>query len=105
MQSLPARIVICLSLLLSLAGISLAAPVKLSSPLGLAVDSTGQLYVANFGGNNILVYNVSYGQVASKRITANISAPTGVAFEPTGNLRVANFGNSTVTEYTSIERG
>jgi DNA-binding beta-propeller fold protein YncE len=33
------------------------AALKLNKPAGLAVDAAGNLYVANFGLNNILVYN------------------------------------------------
>jgi len=92
---------------IGLAATSLAATKPLIYPRGLAVDSKGNLYVANSGGNDILVYNTSYVQVTSKTITENIISPTGVAFDPAGNLWVANYGpsnggsNGSVAEYTN----
>jgi sugar lactone lactonase YvrE len=80
---------------------------NLKQPAGLAVDSAGNLYVANYGLNEILIYNSSYTQLISRTITQNISGPEDVAFDPYGNLWVANFiGNSNgsggyITEYTA----
>jgi len=71
----------------------------LNQPRGLALDAKGNLYVANEGANQILIYNPSYVQQTAKTVTANISKPTSVAFDPTGNLWVANLGNFSITEY------
>ena len=74
---------------------------------GLAGDSAGSLYVANFGLNEILIYSPNYVQLVSRTITQNIAEPEDVAFDPHGNLWVANFiGNSNgssgyITEYTA----
>jgi DNA-binding beta-propeller fold protein YncE len=73
----------------------------LNLPGGLAVASNGNLYVANNGGNNILVYSPKHNELAGKTITQNISAPTAVAFDSYGNLWVANAGNSSITQYDS----
>jgi DNA-binding beta-propeller fold protein YncE len=92
---------------IGLAATGLAATKPLAGPAGLAVDSKGNLYVANFGGNEILVYNTSYVQITAKTITENINYPAGVAFDPAGNLWVANLGtsnggpNGSVAEYTN----
>lgn len=87
---------------------SAAATKPLFVPRGLAVDTaTGDLYVANSGGNNILIYNPAYNQLSAKTITSNVINPTGVAFDPSGNLWVANYGtsnggpNGSVAEYTN----
>ncbi|MGB6386158.1 MAG: hypothetical protein WBD25_08055 [Terriglobales bacterium] len=98
-----ARIASTVLCLLAYAAASFAATKPLSYPLGLAVDAKGNLYVANSGGNDILVYNPAYNQVPSKTIKQNISNPTGVAFDPYGNLWVANYGggSGSVTEYTN----
>jgi streptogramin lyase len=80
---------------------------NLKQPAGLAVDSAGNLYVANYGLNEILIYSPNYVQLVSRTITQNISGPEDVAFDPYGNLWVANFnGNSNgssgyITEYTA----
>lgn len=86
---------------------SFAATKPISYPKGLAVDSKGNLYVANSGGNDILIYNASYVQVTAKTITSNISNPSGVAIDAQGNLWVANYGtsnggaNGSIAEYTN----
>jgi hypothetical protein len=80
---------------------------NLKQPAGLAVDSAGNLYVANYGLNEILIYSPNYVQLVSRTITANIAGPQDVAFDPYGNLWVANFtGNANgssgyITEYTA----
>jgi sugar lactone lactonase YvrE len=76
-----------------------AATSGLNNPRGLAIDAKGNLYVANYGGNNVIVFNPNY--VVTKRIKQGISAPTAVALDPSGNLRVANYGaGGSVTEYS-----
>jgi DNA-binding beta-propeller fold protein YncE len=80
------------------------AATPLNGPLGLALDSKGNLYVANSLSNQILVYNPTYVQLTRKTITASVSDPYGVAFDSKGNLYVANYGNSSVTVYDSTEK-
>ena len=90
----------------AVASATFAATKPLDFPLGLAVDSKGNLYVANVSANDILIYSPGYEQMASKTITSNINAPTAVAIDPQGNLWVANYGssnggaNGSVAEYT-----
>jgi len=81
-------------LLLAAFGTAAAAASPLFLPRGLAVDSKGNLWVANSGANNILMYTPTYALQKTKTITSNISNPTGVAFGPQGNLWVANYGTS-----------
>jgi NHL repeat len=103
-----ARTIACTLLCLcTLASTSFAATKPLVNPRGLAVDSKGLLYVANSGGNDILVYGTNYGQITAKTITQNISNPSGVAFDHQGNLWAANYGTSnggasgSIAEYTN----
>jgi streptogramin lyase len=74
-----------------------ATTLPLNEPSGLAVDASGNLYVANRSGNEVLIYTPAYAQKGS--ISKNVNQPTGVAIDLYGNLWVANFGASTVTEY------
>ena len=88
------------ALALSLAAFSapgFAATLPLNQPEGLALDAAGNLYVANHGGDEVLIYNSSYAQKSS--ITQGIGGPAGVAIDPYGNLWVANELNENVTEY------
>jgi streptogramin lyase len=102
------RNIACTALCLVLASAGFAASKKpLCQPNGMAVNAKGNLYVANFGGNYILVYNANYVQMPKATITEGISNPTGVAFDPQGNLWVANYGagngspTGSVSEYTA----
>jgi DNA-binding beta-propeller fold protein YncE len=87
--------------ILSFTSISIAASHPLNSPQGLAVAANGNLYVANTGGNQVLVYSPAHAQLTAKTITANISSPASVAFDPSGNVWVANTASSSITEYSS----
>ena len=63
-----ARIACTLLCVCAFTSASFAATKPLSYPRGLAVDGKGNLYVANSGGNDILVYNPNYVQVTAKTI-------------------------------------
>ena len=77
------RIAGTLLALFALASASFAAN-PLSYPWGLALDSKGNLYVANANANNILVFSPGYQLQTAKTITQGISVPSGVAFDPLG---------------------
>jgi sugar lactone lactonase YvrE len=97
------------------------------SPVGIAVDNTGNLYVADAGNNRVLEYNAPFntavaadmvfGQLgsftssASNNIGGNKSgAPSarnlasglnGVSLDATGNLYVADSGNNRVLKFNT----
>lgn len=77
------------------------AATPLNGPNGLALDSKGNLYVANQNSNQVLVYNPNYVQLTTKSITAGLSQPVGVAFDSKGNVYVANHGSQSITQYSS----
>jgi YVTN family beta-propeller protein len=85
--------------LLSICQMSSAATNPLNGPRGLALDSKGNLYVANQSGNRVLVVSPTYTVI--KTITAGVSTPTGVAVDGKGNIYVTNEGNNTVTQYSA----
>jgi len=92
------------ALALSLGVLASAAtppPLPLNQPSGLALDASGNLYVANLIGSNILKYNSAYVQQTAKTITKGISEPGSVAFDPYGNLWVANITTNSITEYSA----
>ena len=85
---------------------SFAATKPLNSPQGLALDAKGNLYVANSGGNQILIYNPNYVQQTARTISKNVTSPTSVAIDVVGNIWVANLGGGpsgvgSITEYSS----
>jgi uncharacterized delta-60 repeat protein len=83
------------------------------NPTGVAVDSSGNVYVAD--QNNQTIRKISSAGVVttlagsaglsgSKDGTgsaARLSYPTGVAVDSVGNVYVANYGNSTIRKITS----
>ena len=74
------------------------------SPVGLAVDSNGLLYVANSPNSLKATGWVSvYRRGANKplrTITQGVDVPLSIAVDPSGNLYVANFFAGTVTVYS-----
>jgi sugar lactone lactonase YvrE len=69
----------------------------LNAPIGLAFDSTGNLYVANDG--NSTIGKVAPGSsTATPFVTSGLSQPHYLAFDASGNLYVANFGSGTVSK-------
>jgi sugar lactone lactonase YvrE len=90
-----------LLILLTLAACQAWAATPINRPIGLALDSKGNLYVANFVGGQVLVYNPKYVQQTKKTITAELTTPTALAFDSKGNLYVADYINNLITVYDS----
>ena len=72
---------------------------SVSDPLGLAVNSSGNLFVVNAGNSTIREYNVSGSLIST--ISASVNGPEGLAVNSSGDLYVANWNNSTITEYNA----
>ncbi len=94
---------------------SVAAPTKLppltatvsgnmlkASSQGLAFDSSGNLYVADYSSNT--VNEVTPSGIVSTFVlaSAGLSDPSGLAFDSSGNLYVANLGDNTISEVTPL---
>ena len=97
----------------------------LNNPTGLAVDSSGNLYVADTGNNRILRFpqpmnaananqlpgNLVIGQktlgtsaqnfsgIGASTLSTSGQSRTGIAFDPSGNLWVSDTGNSRVLRF------
>jgi trimeric autotransporter adhesin len=72
-----------------------ATQTLLSAPTGVAVDTSGNFYIADYGYN--LVRKVTNGALTSP---LQVSGPVGVAVDAAGDFFVAAWGTDVVGEYT-----
>lgn len=73
--------------------LTLSGGATLNKPRGLSFGPDGKLYIANSGGNNVLVVDVSNNTGGLD--TSGLSEPYGVAFDNRGSFYVTNnTGNS-----------
>jgi uncharacterized protein (TIGR03437 family) len=86
----------------------LATSAQLNTPFGVAVDSSGNLYIADSANN--VIRKVAGGVITTvagtgtagytgdngPAISAQLSAPYWVAVDSTGNLYIADFGNNVI---------
>ena len=76
-----------------------------NTPVGLALDSSGNfLYVADKGNNAVRTLNLD-GNVTFTFATYGVSQPVGVALDPLGNVFVLNHGsgaNGTILEFDTF---
>ena len=89
-----------------------ATAAELNSPRGLAVDSAGDLFIADCGNNVIREEIAATGQIVTvagtgvagysgnngPAIVATLNAPIGLAFDAAGDLFIADYGNNVVRE-------
>ena len=71
----------------------------LSAPAALAIDGSGQVWVAN--GNDTITVLTNAGAAVSPSsgyTSSTLSGPTGIAIDNSGNVWIANAGNSSITE-------
>lgn len=90
---------VCATLSLATQQAEASQRIPLNQPSGLIFDARGNLYVANAGSNQILIYDARLVQLTGLTITAGLSAPNRLAFDALGDLYVSNGGNNTVTAY------
>ncbi|MGA3017523.1 MAG: IPT/TIG domain-containing protein [Bryobacteraceae bacterium] len=80
-----------------------AAGAQLTTPVGLATDSSGNVYIADTGNNAVRVVNSSgivstvagnglagYSGDGGRAVSAMVGNPTGVAVDPSGNLYISD---------------
>jgi len=72
----------------------------IKAPRGVANDASGNVWIANAGGDSVTMLN-STGAMVFNTSTGTGSAPYGIAVDASGNAWLANSGNSTVVPVTS----
>jgi streptogramin lyase len=71
---------------------------SLSAPVALAIDTSGNAWVAN--GNSTVTEIAANGSTGTLFSGGSLSSPSGVAIDASNNVWVANSGNASVTEIT-----
>jgi len=71
----------------------------LSGPFGVAVDGTGNVYVADYGDNAIKEWSAT-NNVLTTLVSSGLSMPVGVATDSAGNVYIADTGNNAIKEWT-----
>jgi hypothetical protein len=66
----------------------------LSGPTGVAVDSYGNVFVANTVNNNII--ELPFGGGAALTLGSGLSSPVGLAVDPAGSLYIADSRNNRI---------
>jgi uncharacterized protein (TIGR03437 family) len=77
-----------------------AVNAQLNAPAGIAVDSSGNVFVADTGNNRIRVISPS-GTIATLAPAAKFAAPAGIAVDSSGNVFIADTGNNRIVEALS----
>jgi streptogramin lyase len=71
------------------------------STLGVAVDRSGNVFVADYFGNTVKEIVAAGGYTTVKTVGSGFGGPRGVAVDASGNLFVADSGNNAVKEFVA----
>jgi uncharacterized protein (TIGR03437 family) len=94
-----------------------AASAQLNLPSGVAVDSSGNLYIADFGNSRVRKVSASGSTIGSvagngsagysgdggQAAKAQLNGPQGVAVDAAGNLYIADTANNAIREVTAAD--
>ena len=73
-------------------------PVGSDEPYGIAIDSSGNVWVTNQGSDNVTEFSSAGALIETYTVG---SAPTGIAIDGSGNVWVVNQDSDSVTELSS----
>jgi DNA-binding beta-propeller fold protein YncE len=78
---------------------------QFTNPSGIAVDSSGNVYVTDIGNNRVEKFAGTGGYVAQwgslGSANGQFNGTTGIAVDSTGNVYVADFGNNRIQKFTA----
>ena len=92
-----------------------ATSVELFSPLGVTVDASGNIYIADSGNNRIRKVTASTGIITTVAgngtggysgdsgvaTSAELNSPSGVAVDASGNIYIVDSGNNRIRKVTA----
>ena len=73
----------------------LATAAELDFPEGLAIDTAGDLFIADFANNRIRRVDTTTGIITTVAV-AELSGPNGLVFDAAGNLFIADVSNNRI---------
>jgi hypothetical protein len=71
----------------------------LDYPTGLALDKSGNLYVASYSSGSVEEIGSSGNVINANFISGLGAGPESLAFDPMGDLYVGNNGNGTIEQF------
>ena len=72
----------------------------LNSPESVAVDATGNLFVADAGAHSL--FKIASGATTPVSSGTGFTTPSGTAFDAAGNLYIADSGNNQIVEIPNV---
>jgi sugar lactone lactonase YvrE len=90
-----------------------ATNASLNLPAGIALDGSGNLFIADLGNNRIREVNTNgiimtvaggtygYSGDGGAATNASLNSPSGIAVDATGNLFIADYGNNRIREVST----
>ena len=84
-------------------GLSYPGATGLSGPRGVAVDGSGNVYIADTGNDRIVKETLSQPGYTEGTVTGGLNSPGGVAVDGSGNVYIADTGNDRVLMETRLD--
>ena len=86
------------------AGLTTLVVAPLAAPENVALDGSGNIYIADTGHDAIKEYN-PVTQSLTTLVSTGLNGPTGVALDGSGNVYIADAGNNAIKEYMPVTGG
>lgn len=74
----------------------------LGAPEGVAVDGTGNVFIAETGANALLRVDAATGALARVKTNINLNSPGALAIDRRGDVFVADRGNAHILEFAQL---